>query len=45
VPIIVGEMTDAARSSYARVFASYLKGNDFAWVVSSDFCHWGGRFR
>lgn len=30
---------------YGRIFAEYLKDPENLFVISSDFCHWGRRFR
>ena len=30
---------------YGRIFARYLADPSNVFVISSDFCHWGQRFR
>ena len=30
---------------YGRIFARYLSDPSNVFVISSDFCHWGQRFR
>ncbi|KAJ1653392.1 hypothetical protein IWQ61_006471 [Dispira simplex] len=45
VPILVGNLNEAAEKRYARHLAPYLaSANDF-FIISSDFCHWGSRFQ
>jgi len=46
VPVLVGAISDGQEAAYGRCFAPYLAdpvSNVF--VISSDFCHWGQRFR
>jgi AmmeMemoRadiSam system protein B len=45
VPIIVGHLNSRQLEGYAQVFAPYLDNPENLFVVSSDFCHWGSRFR
>ncbi|KAI0837591.1 UPF0103-domain-containing protein [Hypoxylon sp. FL0890] len=44
VPILVGDNNGAEEKEFGKLLAPYLKDPDNAWVVSSDFCHWGSRF-
>lgn len=44
VPIMVGNVNSSAASRYGNILATYLDRPDTAFVVSSDFCHWGRRF-
>ncbi|KAI1097878.1 UPF0103-domain-containing protein [Jackrogersella minutella] len=44
VPILVGDSNGQEEKEFGRLLAPYLKDPDNAWVVSSDFCHWGSRF-
>ncbi|KAH6608941.1 hypothetical protein Trco_002287 [Trichoderma cornu-damae] len=44
VPIIVGSTGRADEKDTGRVLLSYLKDEENAFVISSDFCHWGTRF-
>ncbi len=45
VPVMVGALDPAQEAEYGRVFAGYLDDPANFFVVSSDFCHWGSRFR
>lgn len=45
VPILVGSLSDQRQASYGKVFAKYIADPSNLFVISSDFCHWGNRFR
>ena len=45
IPILVGSLSPEKESKYGRIFAKYLSDPSNLFVVSSDFCHWGQRFR
>ncbi len=45
VPILVGSLNTQSEKMYGQIFAPYLKDPTNFFVVSSDFCHWGSRFR
>nr|CAG4643369.1 EOG090X09ZA [Ilyocryptus agilis] len=45
VPILVGSLTPDRETQYGRLLAKYLADPHNFFVVSSDFCHWGQRFR
>jgi len=42
VPILVGGTNGARERIYGKILAPYLKDPDNVFIVSSDFCHWGG---
>jgi MEMO1 family protein len=44
VPIMVGAINKESESHYGQILSHYLKDEETAFVVSSDFCHWGKRF-
>ncbi|KAK0648849.1 MEMO1 family [Cercophora newfieldiana] len=44
VPILVGEGSAEQEKSVGQMLAPYLKDPQNAFIVSSDFCHWGSRF-
>ncbi|KAK0757681.1 hypothetical protein N5P37_009695 [Trichoderma harzianum] len=44
VPVIVGSTSRADEKDTGRVLLSYLKDEENAFIISSDFCHWGTRF-
>jgi AmmeMemoRadiSam system protein B len=45
VPILVGSLSVSRQAAYGRIFAKYIADPQCLFVVSSDFCHWGSRFR
>lgn len=44
VPILVGDNNRDQEKEVGRVLVSYLKDPENAFVISSDFCHWGSNF-
>ena len=42
---MIGNTSASTERSLARTLAPYLSDPSTAWVISSDFCHWGERFR
>lgn len=45
VPIMVGNTDARAEAHYGSLLAPYLSDPGNIFVISSDFCHWGSRFR
>ncbi|GAC76055.1 predicted dioxygenase [Moesziomyces antarcticus T-34] len=45
VPILVGAINTKTEDVYGKLLAPYLNDSRNFFVVSSDFCHWGTRFR
>ncbi|GBG31911.1 Protein MEMO1 [Hondaea fermentalgiana] len=45
VPILVGNLDDRAEQQMGALLAPYLADPENFFVISSDFCHWGKRFR
>ncbi|KAI6047605.1 MEMO1 family, partial [Pisolithus marmoratus] len=45
VPILVGAIDRTQEADYGRILAPYLADPGNFFVISSDFCHWGTRFR
>ncbi|KAF0712589.1 Aste57867_4776 [Aphanomyces stellatus] len=45
VPILVGELSAQAGQQYGQLLAEHMKNPRNLFIVSSDFCHWGARFR
>ncbi|KAI9105738.1 cell motility mediator [Phlyctochytrium arcticum] len=45
VPILVGAITPEKEKVYGELLAPYLADPTNLFVVSSDFCHWGTRFK
>ncbi|KAF3762079.1 UPF0103-domain-containing protein [Cryphonectria parasitica EP155] len=44
VPILIGDNNAAKEKEFGALLAPYLQDPENAFVVSSDFCHWGTRF-
>lgn len=44
VPIMVGNTSPATEKALGQVLAPYIADPTNAFVISSDFCHWGSRF-
>jgi len=44
VPIMVGSVSKESEEKYGKLLAPYLQQEGVAFVISSDFCHWGKRF-
>ena len=45
IPILVGNTDALTEKAYGALLASYLADTSSLFVISSDFCHWGDRFR
>lgn len=45
IPILVGSLTPDAEATYGDLLAPYLGDPENLFIISSDFCHWGERFR
>lgn len=45
IPILVGNTNEAREILYGKILAPYLADPTSAFVISSDFCHWGLRFQ
>lgn len=45
VPILVGSISTSSERAFGTLLAPYLADPHTLFVVSSDFCHWGSRFR
>jgi len=44
IPILVGDLSEKEEASFGLLLAPYLQDVHNAFIVSSDFCHWGDRF-
>ncbi|KAM5456773.1 hypothetical protein MaudCBS49596_001014 [Microsporum audouinii] len=44
VPMMVGSTSAATERAFGSILSPYLADEENAFVVSSDFCHWGTRF-
>lgn len=45
MPILVGATDQATERQYGKIMAPYLADPSSVFIISSDFCHWGSRFR
>lgn len=45
IPILVGSLSPEKEAKYGAIIAPYLADPQNLLVISSDFCHWGSRFR
>lgn len=45
VPLMVGATSDSTERTLGSHLAPYLSDPTNIFVISSDFCHWGARFR
>lgn len=45
IPIMVGSLSFEQEAQYGEILAPYLADPQNLFVISSDFCHWGERFR
>ncbi|KAL6703069.1 hypothetical protein ACN47E_010206 [Coniothyrium glycines] len=45
VPIMIGNTSPATEDALGAFLAPYLADPTTVFVISSDFCHWGSRFR
>ncbi|KAH7256568.1 MEMO1 family [Fusarium tricinctum] len=44
VPMLVGSNSGPEEKMYGKVLLPYLKDPENAFIISSDFCHWGDNF-
>ena len=44
VPIMIGSTAPVVEAAFGRILAPYIADESNAFVISSDFCHWGSRF-
>lgn len=45
IPILVGSLSPEQEAMYGEILAQYFTDPQNLFVISSDFCHWGQRFR
>jgi AmmeMemoRadiSam system protein B len=44
VPIMIGSTAPVVEAAFGRLLAPYIADESNAFIISSDFCHWGSRF-
>lgn len=44
VPMMVGSIKPEKEATFGKILSKYLAQPENAFVISSDFCHWGQRF-
>ena len=45
IPILVGATDGQAERQFGKLLAPYIADPTSVFILSSDFCHWGSRFR
>ena len=45
LPIMIGGINETKEKHFGKVLASTVARKDVITVISTDFCHWGSRFR
>jgi len=45
IPIMIGSIDSAMEKKFGKILAPILARTDVISIISSDFCHWGDRFR
>lgn len=45
IPIMIGNTSPTTERNLGKLLSPYLSSPDTAFVISSDFAHWGSRFR
>ena len=45
IPILVGSTSASTEKAFGKLLAPYLSDPTSIFIASSDFCHWGTRFR
>jgi MEMO1 family protein len=45
IPILIGSTTQSVERRYGALLSPYLADPSSIFIISSDFCHWGLRFR
>lgn len=45
LPLVVGQLTPEACGLYAKHLAPFFDDPATLFIISSDFCHWGAKFR
>lgn len=45
MPVVVGALSTEKETLYGQIFSKYLADPKNLFIISSDFCHWGQRFR
>lgn len=45
IPILVGTLSTESQHMYGRILSEYFQDPCNFFIISSDFCHWGARFR
>jgi MEMO1 family protein len=45
VPLMVGHVPEDKFEAYGKILSKYLSDSETLFIVSTDFCHWGKRFK
>ena len=44
IPIMIGSTNPPTEATLGKILAPYIADDSNAFIISSDFCHWGSRF-
>ncbi|EAS01287.2 AmmeMemoRadiSam system protein B (macronuclear) [Tetrahymena thermophila SB210] len=45
IPVMVGSIDSTQEEKYGKLFSKYINQEDTLFVISTDFCHWGQKFK
>ncbi len=45
VPLMVGHVKESSFQAYGKILSKYFNDPKTLFVISTDFCHWGKRFK
>jgi len=45
VPLMVGHVPEHSYPIYGKILARYFNDPSTLFIISTDFCHWGTRFK
>lgn len=45
IPILVGSLDEKAEKIYSDVLQQYFERDDTLFIISTDFCHWGKKYK
>lgn len=45
VPVVIGSLSEDREKDFGRILSTWFGDGETFFIISSDFCHWGTRFR
>ncbi|EGR29819.1 hypothetical protein IMG5_148030 [Ichthyophthirius multifiliis] len=45
IPIMVGALDQSQETLYGQIFSKFVDQDDTLFIVSTDFCHWGQKYK